>query len=93
MTGVALFLLYNWNARLAIFVSLTYILAGGVGNLIDRISNDGLVIDFLNVGIGPLRTGIFNVADIGVMFGAAVLAVCLYREHDVQCEPETESAG
>ena len=41
-----------------LFVSLAYILAGGVGNLIDRVFNDGLVTDFLNIGVGPLRTGI-----------------------------------
>jgi signal peptidase II len=27
------------------------------------------VVDFLNVGIGPLRTGIFNVADVAIMVG------------------------
>ena len=32
------------------------------------------VIDFLNVGVGGLRTGIFNVADIAVMVGVALLA-------------------
>jgi len=43
--------------------------AGGVSNLIDRAFN-GSVVDFLNVGIGSLRTGIFNVADVAVMLGA-----------------------
>ncbi len=92
MIAVTLFLCFNWNARLAIFVSLAYILAGGIGNLIDRISNDGLVTDFLNVGVGSIRTGIFNVADVGVMFGALVLVFCLYRNHDVQCESQTGNA-
>jgi len=31
------------------------------------------VVDFLNVGIGPLRTGIFNVADLAITAGAVVL--------------------
>jgi len=78
LTAVTVFLFYNWNVRLTIFVSLTYILAGGIGNLIDRISNHGLVTDFLNVGVGPLRTGIFNVADVGIVFGAVALAICLH---------------
>jgi signal peptidase II len=43
--------------------------AGGIGNLIDRIARDGAVIDFMNVGIGSLRTGIFNVADVQIMAG------------------------
>jgi signal peptidase II len=33
---------------------------------------DGRVIDFLNVGIGGLRTGIFNVADVAIMVGVAL---------------------
>lgn len=47
--------------------------AGGIGNLLDRVFNGGLVIDFLNMGIGPLRTGIFNVADMAIMAGFALL--------------------
>jgi signal peptidase II len=31
------------------------------------------VIDFLNVGVGPLRTGIFNVADVAITLGVALL--------------------
>ena len=42
---------------------------GGFGNLIDRVFNDGAVVDFLNVGIGTLRTGIFNIADMCIMLG------------------------
>lgn len=42
---------------------------GGVGNLIDRIFNNGAVVDFLNLGIGSLRTGIFNIADMAIMAG------------------------
>lgn len=49
--------------------ALSFILAGGTGNLIDRIFNEGRVIDFMNIGIGPIRTGIFNIADIAVTIG------------------------
>jgi signal peptidase II len=58
-------------------LAVVLLLAGGIGNLIDRIFHHGLVIDFLNVGIGPLRTGIFNVADMAIMAGFAILI--LYR--------------
>ena len=53
-------------------VALSLILGGGVSNLIDRIMNDGAVIDFLNIGISNLRTGIFNVADIAVFAGVGL---------------------
>jgi len=51
-------------------VAVTLILAGGFGNLIDRIVNGGVVVDFMNMGIGPLRTGVFNVADVLITTGA-----------------------
>ena len=51
-------------------VCLSLVCAGGLSNLIDRVAYEGRVIDFLNVGIGPLRTGIFNVADMAITFGA-----------------------
>jgi signal peptidase II len=59
-------------------VGLVLFLAGGVSNLIDRIAI-GSVIDFLNVGIGPVRTGIFNVADVAIMLGIALLLADRYR--------------
>ena len=46
------------------------IIGGGLGNLYDRAFNDGLVVDFMVIGIGPIRTGVFNVADIAIMAGA-----------------------
>ena len=57
---------FKWS-RLAA-VGLLLFLAGGISNLVDRIAM-GSVIDFLNVGIGPVRTGIFNVADVAIMAG------------------------
>jgi signal peptidase II len=57
--------------------ALTLVVGGGLGNIIDRIVNDGVVIDFLNVGVGPIRTGIFNVADMVILLGAALLLICL----------------
>ena len=47
--------------------------AGGVSNVIDRWAYGGYVVDFINVGIGPVRTGIFNFADMFIMAGGAIL--------------------
>ena len=55
-------------------VSLTLLVGGGIGNLIDRVTK-GTVTDFLNVGIGELRTGIFNVADMAIVAGVLILFV------------------
>lgn len=45
------------------------VVAGGLGNLIDRVLRRGRVTDFVSVGIGLLRTGIFNVADVAIVAG------------------------
>jgi signal peptidase II len=48
--------------------------AGGASNLVDRIAYV-MVVDFMNVGIGSLRTGIFNVADMAIMPGAGIVVL------------------
>jgi signal peptidase II len=55
--------------------AMVLIAAGGMGNLVDRIGRDGRVIDFMNLGLGPVRTGIFNVADVQIMVGLGLLLV------------------
>ena len=66
----------RWPRRALLGVAL--FVAGGASNLFDRITY-GMVIDFMNVGIGSLRTGIFNVADMAIMLGAGILVLEGYR--------------
>jgi signal peptidase II len=56
-------------------VGAAMICAGGLGNLIDRFSRGGQVTDFLNLGIGGIRTGIFNLADVALICGAALCII------------------
>ena len=49
-------------------IPFSLILGGGISNLFDRIVY-GKVVDFMNVGIGDLRTGIFNIADMVILTG------------------------
>jgi signal peptidase II len=65
-----------------VLIALALFLGGGVGNLIDRLLNEGRVIDFMNIGIGNLRTGVFNVADMSLMAGLAVMAFFGFRSQD-----------
>ncbi|AZZ99891.1 signal peptidase II [Pseudoalteromonas sp. R3] len=65
---------------------LSLVLSGGVSNLIDRILNNGAVIDFLNLGIGEVRTGVFNLADVAIMLGAVMLIV--YTTHNQTIAPQ-----
>jgi signal peptidase II len=63
-------------------LALAIVGGGGISNLLDRIVHDGRVTDFLNLGWGALRTGIFNVADMLILVGVALL-VLVYRERGV----------
>lgn len=67
---------HRWRRGALLGVAL--FVAGGASNLVDRLVQ-GAVIDFMNVGIGSLRTGIFNVADVAIMLGAALLVAEGYR--------------
>ena len=58
--------------------SLSLILAGAVGNLIDRI-RFGEVIDFLDVYVGSHHWPAFNVADSAISVGAVILFIELLR--------------
>lgn len=79
MLGLLSFLILKRNIPLLLFVSLVYVLSGGVGNLIDRVCNNGLVTDFINVGVGPIRTGVFNVADMAITFGAISIGLVAFK--------------
>ncbi|MGZ3763868.1 MAG: signal peptidase II [Mucilaginibacter sp.] len=61
-------------------LALSLIVAGGLGNIIDRLLYDRHVTDFMNVGIQNVRTGIFNVADVCVTTGV-ILFLVFYKEH------------
>ncbi|MDD5505735.1 MAG: signal peptidase II [Candidatus Omnitrophica bacterium] len=56
-------------------VSLSLILAGAIGNLIDRLRL-GYVIDFLNFYIWP----VFNFADSAITVGAVLLSWAILRK-------------
>jgi signal peptidase II len=67
--------------------ALGLIAGGGFGNWIDRILHDGNVTDFVSLGLGPLRTGIFNFADVAVMAGMLWLLVASCSQADAEREP------
>lgn len=54
-------------------VGYALIAGGGLSNWFDRARSGGGVVDFMNMGLGPLRTGIFNVADLAILAGIGVV--------------------
>jgi signal peptidase II len=79
LVSATLYLLAKPHGKITT-IALSLIVGGGLGNLIDRVFNNGAVVDFMLIKIGSLQTGIFNVADIAITFGA--LALCLTVLHN-----------
>ncbi len=81
-SAVILFLLYIMifkKVKRPVYVAAVgLILGGGVGNLIDRIFNDGLVVDFIDVRL--INFPIFNVADICAVCGAGLFMFAVIRD-------------
>jgi signal peptidase II len=53
--------------------ALGMILGGAIGNLVDRAWSARGVVDFIDVGVGRYRYWTFNVADVGIVLGVALL--------------------
>jgi signal peptidase II len=76
--GVALAIIYyypqvspqDWYLRLA----LGFQLGGALGNLIDRLTQQGHVTDFISLGSFP----VFNIADSSISIGVAVLIIGIW---------------
>jgi signal peptidase II len=75
--AVSIFIVWmlNRNATQRMFCwSLSLILGGAVGNLIDRLIY-GYVIDFLDVHVSSWHWPAFNVADSAITIGAALFVL------------------
>ncbi|HHV98570.1 MAG TPA: signal peptidase II [Clostridiaceae bacterium] len=85
------FLLKSKNKILSL--SLSFILGGAIGNLIDRIAA-GSVVDFLEFHFWSYRFPVFNVADIFITTGTILLAyylIFIYKEPAKATEMEGRS--
>src|SRR5262245_55256525 len=48
-------------------LGLGLVAGGGVANWLDRLAHGGAVADFVSLGLGPFRTGIFTAAHVSVV--------------------------
>lgn len=83
--GIVLFalLFYTFTAydiTLIQRVGLAFIGGGGLGNLMDRVANQGEVVDFIHLDLGFFKTGIFNLADVAIFLGI-FLFLLFNRKH------------
>src|SRR6266478_6276466 len=79
LTCLLAYLVRASTLRWTAFIGLTLVWAGGMSNLVDRFARKGLVTDFILLRIGPLHTGIFNVADLVIVAGIIILAASARR--------------
>jgi signal peptidase II len=64
VVGASVYLFVQRKLTIAQTLGLAIFIGGGIGNLIDRFARNGYVTDFMNLGIGRFRIGIFNFADL-----------------------------
>ncbi|WP_164010775.1 signal peptidase II [Pyxidicoccus trucidator] len=65
---------------------------GGLSNWLDRVLNDGRVVDFIIVGVGPVRTGVFNVADVAIMLGLGLFLLSARARSAADSGPPSPAA-
>jgi signal peptidase II len=75
LCAILVFTILDKSLRFIDILSLSFILGGGLGNLVDRIFKGGVVIDFMILSLGTLRTAIFNVADLSIVTGLFLLVL------------------
>lgn len=73
------YLMVRWRHQPALMVGLALILAGTLGNFIDRLAN-GYVVDMFEVLF--VNFPVFNVADSCLTIGVLVLIIAILREDD-----------
>ena len=79
--GIVLMALYLWYyAKTTLSrVGLSMVVAGGIGNMIDRLAL-GFVVDFIDFCAFDFWAWVFNVADAAVCVGAAIFVLDLVLE-------------
>ncbi len=92
LLGILVFTLISRTLSTLQISGYAFIVGGGLSNWIDRATRDGAVVDFMNLGIGPVRTGVFNVADLAIVAGIVLLLLASWRQERARPTP-TEAGG
>lgn len=79
LLGAFYYLLKTPGLDLPSQVSMSLMIGGGIGNLVDRVDH-GSVTDFLHLAVGPVQTGVFNVADMAISAGTLYLLFSSFRQ-------------
>ena len=79
LIGLFLYALLRRKSTRWQLVAYALMIGGGVSNLLDRLFNDGRVIDFMMIKVGAVHTAIFNLADVMILSGCGLLVAVLWR--------------
>jgi signal peptidase II len=79
IVGIVLFYHHMPTDKFWIRLSLGLQLGGALGNAVDRMTR-GYVVDFVDIGFWP----IFNLADLSIVLGVAILAYYLWNEESMK---------
>ena len=91
--GMVAYMFWNKTRHPLEVTAVAFIVGGGIGNMIERLSR-GFVVDFVDVKCIPHWKYIFNVADIFVCVGCGlfILYILLF-EAKVQKKEESQGCG
>lgn len=97
LAGLAWYTVTSKELKTYMVSCYALVIAGGLGNLIDRAMH-GYVVDFLWMGIPEgIGTNIFNIADVSIMIGVITLILAHFtieRKHAVtSSQPPKEEAS
>ena len=72
--------------RLVPLLPMGLVCGGALGNLWDRVTT-GTVVDFIEMGIGPYRFPVYNLADPAVLAGVLWILWLSFRRSDRAGQP------
>jgi signal peptidase II len=79
LIGILVGVLFSRSPRTAEVLAAAILLGGGSGNVVDRFVRGGSVTDFISIGFGPYRAGIFNIADVLIVAAFLLVLVSATR--------------
>ena len=77
--GILVWLRRNLYGQQLVAVAVCLIMGGALGNVIDRVRH-GYVVDFIDFHVGQWHFAAFNVADMAISAGAALLILDMILE-------------
>ncbi len=87
MLGVAYMLFFKSKGKVLQQVAFVLVIAGGIGNLIDR-ATTGEVVDYINLLF--MNFAVFNFADICVCVGAGLYILHIFLEDNGEEKAKTQ---